>query len=118
MRKKFFSFISTITKIERIPFFRGAIKIISGSAMVIDITESFAAAANSSLPITHRTVSTVRGTCCSGAIVTSYFSSISPSPQIKAAFTLCCYGFNRLYLISDGDIKVAALAIYNSTRTK
>lgn len=102
-------------KIIKIPFFKRTFSVVSFSAATMDIQESFLTCMNSTLPAHHRAVAAVRGSCCSGALITSYFATKTPTPQVKLAFQVCCHTFGAVYLLSGGNAAVSLTLSHNAT---
>jgi hypothetical protein len=99
-------FIKIIEKIKDIPFIRKTVNRVVIVAGVIEIADSFIAAANSSMPLQTRLIAGAKGTCCTAALVTAYSSKITRTPAIKAGFRFCCASSTYGYYLLGGDTKV------------
>lgn len=80
-----------------------------------EIRVAFLTAANSSVPITHRSIAAFKGSCCTGALVTSYLAAATPSPGLSAAFEVCCATFSAGYVFSGGKATLALNYLFNCT---
>jgi hypothetical protein len=112
------TFLKIVEKFERIPFFRKTVRVVSVSAGAIEIKDAFLIASNSTLPVSHRAIAAVKGSCCTGALITSYFATHSPTPGLEATFKVCCGFFSAGYLVSGGDTAIALSYLYNTTKIK
>ena len=110
-------FIKIVEKVKKISFFRKTIHIVTGVAVYVDVKESVQVVLNASQPLPHRIVAGVRGSCCSIALITSYFGMAAPDPKVKVAFKVCCVFASSAYAISGGDTATALSLIYSSNRT-
>lgn len=82
---------------------------------IVEVKEAFVTASNSSLALPIRGVAAVKGTCCTAALVTSYFGAHTPNPGLAATFRVCCAIFSAGYMFTGGDPAKALSYIFNST---
>lgn len=116
VKKAVLTIFEKFKTIGNIPFFRKSAEFVTTGATAIEIRESFITATNSSLSIPHRVMGVTRGSCCTGALVTSYFATRTPNPGLAATFRICCAVFSAGYGLTGGDVKIASTFIFNSTR--
>jgi hypothetical protein len=99
-------FIQIIEKIKNIPFIRKTVGGLVTTVGVVEIADSFIAAANSSLPFTARLTAGAKGSCCSVALFTAYSSQFTRTPAITAGFRFCCATSTYGYYLLGGDTKL------------
>lgn len=89
--------------------------VVTVSVGVVEVKEAFIIASNSSLSLPMRGIAAVKGTCSTGALVTSYLATRTPSPGLAATFRVCCGFFRAGYMFVGGDPAKALSYIFNST---
>lgn len=99
-------FIKIIEKVKNIPFIRKTVNGLVTTVGIIEIADSFIAAANSSLPLPARLNAGAKGSCCTVALVTAYSSKFTRTPAITAGFRFCCATSTYGYYLLGGDTKV------------
>ncbi len=87
--------------------------VVTVSVGVVEVKEAFITASSLSLPM--RGIAAVKGTCSTGALVTSYLATRTPSPGLAATFRVCCGFFRAGYMFVGGDPAKALSYIFNST---
>jgi hydroxyethylthiazole kinase-like sugar kinase family protein len=113
----FIKIIEKIRIIHQSSFFKKMVIFASGSMTVIEIQNSFLTANNSNLKISNRIVSVIRGSCSTGAFLTSYFARKSTSPRLEAIFKICCVIFAFGYGICGGDFPTILTYIHTATKS-
>jgi hypothetical protein len=110
-------FIKVTEKFQKVPFFKKTIHSVTTVAAVIEVKESFQVVINGTQPIPHRVVAGLRGSCCTVALVSSYFATAVKNPALSAAFQACCGISGGLYMITGGQVSTALSLFLASNKT-
>ena len=79
----------------------------------VEAKDAFVTASNPNLPPLERGVAAVKGTCCTGAVLTSFIATKTP-PPISDACRYCCVICSYGYVLTGGNAAKGISYIYNS----
>ncbi len=116
---KIFAKISKIEVVQRtLPYLKNSCELLVALNAAAEVRESFITASNSTLPIRKRAIAAVKGSSCTGALITAYFAARVSNPGLAATFRVCCQAFTSAYIFTGGDIRNALSFSYTSTHSK
>ncbi len=115
---KIFAKISKIPAVQRmLPYLKNSCDLLIACNAAAEVRESFIIASNSTLPVPKRAIAAVKGSCCTGALITAYLAARVSNPVLAATFRVCCQAFTIPYMFTGGDLRNALSFIYNSTHS-
>ncbi len=102
-------------RIINLPVTKKTYSAVSFTSAAVDVKNSMTIAMNPALPPRTRAIAVVRGSCCSGAIITSYFAAATTHPDLKRYFETCCHGFATVYSFMGGNAAITINLAHNAT---
>lgn len=105
--------VNCVEKTQKIPFLRKTLRCVNCGVAVHEVVAATYAVIDPSKTTLQKSISEVRSSCCTGALVSAYFASKSPSPGLAASFHVCCTVCASIYVATGGEGKEMAKYISN-----